>query len=184
MTTHIKLINGEYDSTVTKDTQVSNTVGEEVFVKMLSSIKDPAEKLAYGYPELKRTAVPAHDTATHKAVPIDVSLGSVVGDFWEVGYEIVALTAEELADNATNAAKEAERQAKKAGDVYTLNAVDYVIPFTKFDGDAIVQVETAFRYGQTLTNIEFTNGTVMPITSAELAAFGAWFAAKRNAFFQ
>jgi L-aminopeptidase/D-esterase-like protein len=89
-----------------------------------------------------------------------------------------------LVTDAELQAKETERQAKKAGDTYTLNGTDYVIPFTKFDGDALVQVETAFRYGQTLTNIEFTNGTVMPITSAELAAFGAWFAAKRNAFFQ
>jgi len=72
---------------------------------------------------------------------------------------------------------------KNTGDVYTLNDVDYKVPFMKDDADGLMQVKTAFDLGIVNTVIHFTNGTKMPIKSTEFEAFAIWFVGKRNSFF-
>lgn len=72
---------------------------------------------------------------------------------------------------------------KANGEVYTLNGVDYQVPFMKDDADGLMQVNAAFQLGITETVIYFTNGTKMPITAAEFEAFAVWFVTKRNSFF-
>ena len=72
---------------------------------------------------------------------------------------------------------------KAEGEVYTLNGVDYQVPFMKDDADGVLQVKSAFDLGVTNTIIHFTNGTKMPITSSEFMEFAVWFANKRNSFF-
>ena len=73
--------------------------------------------------------------------------------------------------------------SKRIGETYTLNGVDYLIPFMKDDADGIIQVKIAFEMGVTSTIIHFTNGVHMPITPDELTAFGVWFVNKRNEYF-
>jgi hypothetical protein len=72
---------------------------------------------------------------------------------------------------------------KKVGEIYTLNSVDYQVPFAKVDGDALMQVNIAFQMGITGTNIHFSNGTKMPIKADEFQDFAMWFVNKRNSFF-
>lgn len=73
---------------------------------------------------------------------------------------------------------------KTVGEVYTLNGVDYQVPFLKDDADGIVQVTLGFMKGAfTETVIHFSNGAKMPITSSEFDTFALWFADKRNSFF-
>ena len=81
---------------------------------------------------------------------------------------------------------EAERlalEAKSVGDIYTLNNVDYQVPFMKDDADGLLQVKEAFNLGINETVIHFTNGTKMPITADEFMDFAVWFVEKRNSFF-
>ena len=75
------------------------------------------------------------------------------------------------------------KQAKYDGEVYTLNDVDYLVPFMKDDADGLLQVKAAFDLGVTDTVIYFTNGTKMPIKNTEFEAFAIWFVGKRNSFF-
>ena len=77
----------------------------------------------------------------------------------------------------------ARDEAMLAGDVYSLNNIDYKISFTKDDGDGLVQVKSAFELGLTNTTIHFENGTNMQISSSEFTAFASWFVTKRNEFF-
>jgi len=72
---------------------------------------------------------------------------------------------------------------KVDGEIYTLNSVDYLVPFMKDDADGLVQVNAAFELGITDTVIYFTNGTKMPITATDFQDFAVWFVNKRNAFF-
>lgn len=73
--------------------------------------------------------------------------------------------------------------AKQTGEVYTLNGVEYQVPFMKDDADGLMQVNAAFGLGVTDTVIHFTNGVKMPIATADFQAFALWFVTKRNAFF-
>lgn len=73
---------------------------------------------------------------------------------------------------------------KKQGETYTLNGVDYKIPFMKDDADGVMQVSNAFQLGITGTVIYFTNGTKMPITTVEFQEFVIWFVTRRNEFFK
>ena len=73
---------------------------------------------------------------------------------------------------------------KAVGEVYTLNGIDYQVPFMKDDADGMVQVTLGFMKGAfTNTTIHFSNGTKLPITASEFDAFAMWFAEKRNSFF-
>lgn len=72
---------------------------------------------------------------------------------------------------------------KAEGDVYSLNGVDYLVPFMKDDADGLLQVNAAFQLGITDSVLYFTNGTKMPITAAEFQDFAVWFVTKRNSFF-
>ncbi len=72
---------------------------------------------------------------------------------------------------------------KAESEVYTLNDVDYQVPFMKDDADGLLQVKAAFDLGVTDTVIYFTNGTKMPITATEFMDFAVWFVNKRNSFF-
>ncbi len=93
--------------------------------------------------------------------------------FWE---KQIPPTQEEIA--------KAERAAAMMnGAPYTIDGTDYQISFTSDDGNGVTQVKTAFELGLPDTTIYFSNGTKMPITSVEFAAFAAWFAQKRNEFF-
>lgn len=59
----------------------------------------------------------------------------------------------------------------------------YKIPFTDMDAMGMLQVKAAFELGLTATNIEFSNGTVMPMSAAEFPVFALWFVEKRNGYF-
>lgn len=59
----------------------------------------------------------------------------------------------------------------------------YMIPFTNDDAIGMLQVKAAFEMGVTATNIEFSNGTIMPMSAADFPVFSAWFVAKRNGYF-
>ena len=74
-------------------------------------------------------------------------------------------------------------QAKRNGEIYTLNNVDYKVSFMKDDADGLMQVSMAFQLGLTNTVIHFENGTKMPIKNTEFEPFAIWFVGKRNSFF-
>lgn len=88
------------------------------------------------------------------------------------------------------AAKAAEEQARLAyaqrreAMLTGLDYNGYMVSFTKDDGDALLQVAKAFEFGVPSTVVWFANGTKMPITAAELPAFGSWFVTNRNSFFE
>ena len=58
-----------------------------------------------------------------------------------------------------------------------------MVPFMNEDAVGMLQVKAAFDMGITATNIEFSNGTIMPMSAADFPAFAAWFVAKRNGYF-
>jgi hypothetical protein len=87
--------------------------------------------------------------------------------------------AEKIADDA-NKARDA---AMLAGATYNLNGIDYIVSFTKDDGDGMVQAFLGFQMGLVSTVMHFVNGTNMPVTSADFTTFAQWFAAQRNGFF-
>lgn len=70
--------------------------------------------------------------------------------------------------------------AKSNGENYN----GYMVPFMSEDALALLQVKAAFDMGETSTNIEFSNGTVMPITPLEFNTFSMWFVGKRNSYFK
>lgn len=59
----------------------------------------------------------------------------------------------------------------------------YKVPFMNEDAIGMLQVKAAFEMGVTNTNIEFSNGTIMPMSVSDFPAFAAWFAQKRNGYF-
>lgn len=69
------------------------------------------------------------------------------------------------------------------GSTYTINGVDYIVSFTKDDGDGLVQVKNSFDLGLESTNIHFVNKTIMPINSINFLEFAKWFVTERNKFF-
>jgi hypothetical protein len=83
--------------------------------------------------------------------------------------------------------KEAEQEKadiKTNGEIYTLNGVDYKIPFMKDDADGVVQVTLGFmKSAFEQTTIVFSNGVELPIKATEFDDFATWFAEKRNSFF-
>lgn len=68
---------------------------------------------------------------------------------------------------------------KKYGKLYG----NYMVPFMNEDAIAMMQVKTGFEMGVTATNIEFSNGTVMPMTPSEFPEFAGWFVTHRNSYF-
>lgn len=79
--------------------------------------------------------------------------------------------------------KKSRASAMLAGAVYTIDGKDYIISFTKDDGDGLTQVKSAFDIGLSATTIHFENGTKLPITGEEFLPFSLWFVNKRNEFF-
>lgn len=59
----------------------------------------------------------------------------------------------------------------------------YTIPLHHEDAMAMLQVKTAFEFGAKSTNIEFTNGVVVPVTAAEFPTLAQQFVVARNALF-
>lgn len=59
----------------------------------------------------------------------------------------------------------------------------YMVPFMNEDTIGMLQVKAGFEMGLTSTNIEFSNGTIMPMSAADFPAFAAWFVEKRNGYF-
>lgn len=96
------------------------------------------------------------------------------------GKDLTSITEEEM---KTLTYVEPIINPKAEGEVYTLNGVDYQVPFMKDDADGLMQVNAAFQLGITETVIYFTNGTKMPIKAAEFQEFAIWFVTKRNSFF-
>ena len=129
-----------------------------------------------------------YDDKIHKDIPtpnIEVSEEvwqeaiNINANCYEDGVFIVKdfRTEEEIAEQEL-------KQLKVEGEIYTLNNVDYQVPFMKDDADGLVQVTLGFMKGAfTSTVIHFSNGTKMPITLDEFDAFALWFADKRNSFF-
>lgn len=68
---------------------------------------------------------------------------------------------------------------KKDGALYGA----FMVPFTNEDAIGMLQVKAAFEMGVTNTNIEFSNGTIMPMNVSDFPAFAAWFVEKRNGYF-
>lgn len=66
---------------------------------------------------------------------------------------------------------------------YGVECNGYKIPFKNEDAMAMLQVKAAFEMGVTSTNIEFSNGTVMPMSVADFPEFALWFVEKRNRYF-
>lgn len=79
--------------------------------------------------------------------------------------------------------KKSRSSTMLAGAVYNIEGKDYLISFTKDDGDGLTQVKSAFEIGLSATTIHFENGTKLPITSEEFLPFSLWFVNKRNEFF-
>lgn len=78
---------------------------------------------------------------------------------------------------------EGKKINKTEGEIYTINGIDYQVPFMKDDADGVMQVNAAFQLGINETVIYFTNGTKMPITDVEFQEFVIWFVTRRNEFF-
>jgi len=77
-----------------------------------------------------------------------------------------------------------KKHEKEYGVIYTLNGIDYQIPFMKDDADGVAFVSTAFEKSfYTKTILKFSNNTEMSISSDEFTAFEEWFYNKRNSFF-
>ena len=77
-----------------------------------------------------------------------------------------------------------QKEIKVNGEIYTLNGVDYKIPFMKDDADGVVQVTLGFmKNAFTETTIVFSNDVKLPIKATEFDEFAMWFAEKRNSFF-
>ncbi|MDD5360412.1 MAG: hypothetical protein PHI79_03440 [Sulfurovaceae bacterium] len=93
-----------------------------------------------------------------------------------IKYEIIDLTLDDP--------KLLKSKLKKIGKPYELNNVVYQIPLTKEAQDTMVALAVSFQLGGIdSTNIEFDNGTTMPISGNEFMAFAGWFATERNSFF-
>jgi hypothetical protein len=76
-------------------------------------------------------------------------------------------------------------ELKVIGMPYTLNGVVYQVPLTKDSQDTVVALSVAFQSSAiTSTNIEFDNGTILPIEAADFMNFAIWFTTERNKFFQ
>lgn len=73
------------------------------------------------------------------------------------------------------------KQIKANGKEYADSGV--LVPFTKEDGDALLQVKAAFELGVTETIIHLSNGQKLPITAEAFPDFALWFATERNQFF-
>lgn len=69
--------------------------------------------------------------------------------------------------------------AKSHGELYGT----FRVPFMNEDAMGMLQVKAAFEMGVTATNIEFSNGIIMPMNAADFPAFVAWFVEKRNGYF-
>lgn len=96
------------------------------------------------------------------------------------GKDLTSITEEEM---KTLTYVEPVINPKAEGEIYTLNDVDYQVPFMKDDADGLLQVKSAFDLGVNYTVIHFTNGTKIPIASSEFIEFAIWFVNKRNSFF-
>jgi len=90
----------------------------------------------------------------------------------------------DVAKNTAKAEADAKEANKNNGEVYVLNGVDYLVPFTSIDAVGMMQVKTAFEMGEIATNIKFTNGTTLPILVTEFLPFALWFVQKRNSFYK
>jgi hypothetical protein len=76
-------------------------------------------------------------------------------------------------------------ELKAIGMPYTINEISYQVPLTKDAQDTVVALSVAFQMSAiTSTNIEFDNGTILPITAADFMNFAIWFTTERNKFFQ
>lgn len=58
------------------------------------------------------------------------------------------------------------------------------ISLTNDDANALLQIEAAFRYGETTTMMHFANGTVMEVTSANFNDLAQWVTKERNKLFK
>lgn len=106
-------------------------------------------------------------------------------DFDGVPEELISITETEMITltKVVLTTEQIRSNAIATGEVYPLNGTDYQVPFTKDDGDAIMQVNSGFQMGLLETNIHFSNDTVMPIKATEFQEFAVWFVNKRNSFF-
>ena len=78
-----------------------------------------------------------------------------------------------------------QSEMKAIGKPYELNGVTYQVPLDKDAQDAVVAVTVKNLAGAFVkTNIEFSNGVVMPITKDEFMPFALWFGAERGKFFE
>ena len=118
---------------------------------------------------------------------LDGQEGIIKEEWVEISEEEVLLaqqpSAEQLRAIETQQAKAERAAAMLSGGSYTIDGTEYQISFTADDGNGVTQVKAAFELGLPDTTIYFSNGTKMPITSAEFGAFAAWFVQKRNEFF-
>lgn len=123
----------------------------------------------------------------NKAVEFNTDLTELEPLIVQVQNEFIMPTEEDLLsiqkEQELILAQDNRKRNMLTGDFYVLNGVEYLISFTKDDGDGMVQVKNGFELGLSSTNIHFDCGTVLPITKEEFPAFALWFVNKRNSFF-
>jgi len=94
--------------------------------------------------------------------------------------EILAPTAEELAEQAKAQAKLDRKEAMLTGFDYN----GTMISVTAEDGNGLVQVKTAFDMGLTETVFKLENGNSLLLNNDNFNEFATVFIAERNKFFQ
>jgi len=154
MEKHVKLINGVYDSTITTDTQIELVVGGEVFVKWISNATT-AEKASAGYYVVSTLASGPFDYLTHKAVRQSDASGTLNGGVWQVGFDIVATTAQDRLE-----IKDAKKVSLTASADAAVNALAYPLS---------LQLHLIARTLE-LERKERKNGPLTPSEASEIAA--------------
>lgn len=148
-------------------------------------IYDVDETTVIGYVQVPNPDFIDFDTWMAETTPVEIGTKDVLGEdgFTVVGTEsvyedrLIREYAEVPVDiTATKADLKVE---KRIGKDWNGN----LIPFMNEDAIAMLQVKAAFEIGVLSTNIEFSNGTILPITAAEFADFAAWFVEQRNSYF-
>lgn len=109
---------------------------------------------------------------------VKVDLGAVMHSSRKpnLGYDYLSLSPSQLLLVQDEVSK---TEKKYIGTLYN----GYVVPVSSEDAMAMLQVKTAFELGVISTNIYFSNGTIMPMTSVDFPAFAQWFVTQRNSLF-
>lgn len=128
-----------------------------------------------GYTKVSETPNPANETENGFIDGVEL-----IDNIPYLKWRVEPKTEQELEE-----IRKIERQlSMEAGQVYVINEKSYVIPFTKDDGDGIVQAYLAFATGDiTQTTLHFSNGVEVPVNTETFPPFRSWFVGIRNSYF-